>query len=152
MRCPVCNDENTKVVDSRESGEGFSVRRRRECEKCDHRFSTFEEVEILDLALVKRDGRKEPYSREKLESGLKKALQKRPLTPERFKALVGSIERDLQKIKKDEIASLEVGEIVMRHLRTFDSVAYIRFASVYRSFADLKTFQDELKKLAVNKE
>ena len=147
MRCPVCNADEDKVVDSRATADGFSIRRRRQCLGCDYRFSTFEEVEILDLALVKRDGRREPYSREKLESGLKKALQKRPVTPEGFKSLVSSIERDLQKLKKDEIVSREVGEIVMKHLRDFDTVAYIRFASVYKSFADLKTFQDELKKL-----
>ena len=152
MRCPVCNNDDTKVVDSRATTDGFSIRRRRQCSGCEYRFSTFEEVEILDLALVKRDGRNEPYSREKLERGLKMALQKRPFTFDRFKSLVSSIERDIQKLKKDEIPSSEIGEIVMSHLKAFDSVAYIRFASVYRSFADLKTFQDELKKLAVNKE
>lgn len=149
MRCPVCNFEDTKVVDSRMTSDGSSIRRRRECIECEYRFSTTEEMEILDLTLVKRDGRREPYLREKLESGLKKALQKRPCDAERFKALVAAIERDIQKLKKEEVGSEEIGEIVMTHLRAFDTVAYIRFASVYRSFADVQTFQDELQKLLV---
>lgn len=114
---------------------------------CEHRFSTIEEVEILDLMLLKRDGRRVPYVRGKLESGLKKALEKRSCDPERFRSLVGAIERDIQKLKKDEVSTTEVGEIVMRHLRTFDIVAYIRFASVYRSFADAQSFHDEVEKV-----
>lgn len=149
MRCPVCSFEDTKVVDSRITSDGLSIRRRRECMECEYRFSTVEEMEILDLALVKRDGRREPYLREKLEAGLKKALEKRPCDPERFRSLVGSIERDIQKLKKEEISSEEIGELVMARLREFDTVAYIRFASVYRSFADVQTFQDELQKLLV---
>src|SRR3989344_7326659 len=148
MRCPVCSHEETRVVDSRSAGDGFTIRRRRECEKCEYRFSTNEEVELLDLMVVKSDGRREPYMREKLESGLKRAMEKRPVTTERFKALVGSIERDIQKRKDAELTTREIGEIVMTHLRSFDSVAYIRFASVYRSFQDVETFQKELKKLA----
>lgn len=152
MRCPVCNHEDSKVVDSRITSEGLGIRRRRECMECEYRFSTVEEVEILDLAVLKRDGRREPYFREKLEAGLKRALEKRPCTPENFKSLVGGIERDIQKRKKDDISSEEVGEIVMAHLRAFDTVAYIRFASVYRSFADVKTFQAELDKLIAKEE
>ncbi|MBI4457620.1 transcriptional repressor NrdR [Candidatus Uhrbacteria bacterium] len=147
MRCPVCNFSDTKVVDSRMTGDGLRIRRRRECMKCGYRFSTFEEVEILDVSVVKRDGRREPYLREKLENGLRKALEKRPFTGERFKSLVGSIERDIQKKKKAELTSREIGEIVMKRLRQFDTIAYIRFASVYRSFTDVKTFQDEIDKL-----
>jgi transcriptional repressor NrdR len=152
MRCPVCNHEDSKVVDSRITSEGLGIRRRRECMECEYRFSTVEEVEILDLAVVKRDGRREPYLREKLEAGLKRALEKRPCTKDDLKTLVGGIERDIQKRKKDEISSEEVGEIVMAHLRSFDTVAYIRFASVYRSFADVKTFQAELEKLLAKEE
>ena len=152
MRCPVCNHAETKVVDSRMTSEGLAIRRRRECAKCGHRFSTVEEVEILDLSLVKRNGRREPYMRAKLEAGLTKALEKRPYTAERFKTLVGGIERDLQKTRASEVTSEDVGEIVMRHLRKFDAVAYIRFASVYRSFEDAKTFQRELDKLLAAKE
>ncbi len=150
MHCPVCSSEDTKVVDSRLSGDGYSVRRRRECEKCQNRFSTVEEMEILDLTLQKRDGRREPYSRSKLEAGLKKALEKRPCSADDFKALVGAIERDIQK-KKDLASTAEIGEIVMRHLRRFDPVAYLRFASVYRSFEDLDKFQEELDKMSARK-
>ncbi len=149
MRCPVCNFEDTKVVDSRITQDGLSIRRRRECMECEYRFSTVEETEILDLTLVKRNGRREPYQRQKLESGLRKALEKRPCEAEAFKSLAGSIERDIQKLKKAEISSEEIGEIVMEHLKAFDTVAYIRFASVYRSFADVATFQQELDKLLV---
>lgn len=147
MRCPVCTSEDTKVVDSRIAADGLGIRRRRECEACEYRFSTVEEVEILDLAVTKRDGRREPYLREKLEAGLRRALEKRPCTPDQFKSLVGGVERDIQKRKKDEVSSEEIGEIVMSQLREFDTVAYIRFASVYRAFADVKTFQEELDRL-----
>ena len=149
MRCPVCSFEDSKVVDSRGTGEGFAIRRRRECMSCEHRFSTVEEVELLDLSVVKRDGRREPYLREKLERGLKKALEKRPYSPDAFKSLIGTIERDIQRLKSDEVTSEDAGEIVMRHLRQFDKVAFVRFASVYRSFSDVKTFQDEVEKLLV---
>ena len=149
MRCPLCNFDDTKVVDSRIIADGLSIRRRRECMECEYRFSTVEGVEILDLTVVKRDGRREPYLREKMEVGLKKALEKRSNDPEEFRSLVGAIERDIQKKKKDEIESEEIGEIVMAHLRTFDTVAYIRFASVYRAFTDVKTFQEELDKLLI---
>ena len=147
MRCIVCNHKDTKVVDSREGQGGTSIRRRRECLKCKHRFSTLEEVEILDLAVVKRDGRREAYSREKMESGLRKSLQKRPVTAERFRELVGEIERDIQKTKKAELTSEQIGEIVMERLRSFDNVAYIRFASVYRAFEDVHGFHQALKTL-----
>ncbi|MBI2098906.1 transcriptional repressor NrdR [Candidatus Uhrbacteria bacterium] len=147
MHCPVCNNRDTKVVDSRMGGDGASIRRRRECEKCGFRFSTLEEVEIFDLAIIKRDGRREAYRREKIEAGLKLALQKRPYTSSDFQNLVAAIERDIQKKRKTEITSKEIGEIVMHRLKTFDKVAYIRFASVYRLFEDVKTFEKELKKL-----
>lgn len=148
MHCPVCDNQDTKVIDSRVSGDGLSIRRRRECVKCNYRFSTIEEGEIFDLTIIKRDGRKSPYLRDKLKKGLKRALEKRPTTEDNFKKLVGNIERDLQKKRKREITSKEVGEIVMKRLKRFDKVAYIRFASVYRSFEDVKTFQKELAKLS----
>ena len=151
MYCAVCNHKDTKVVDSRVSSDGASVRRRRECEKCGFRFSTFEEVELLDLTIVKRDGRRESYDRDKLTKGLVRSLQKRPFTDQRFQKLVHKIERDIQKKKRGQLTTQELGEIVMKHLKTFDKVAYIRFASVYRSFEDVETFQDELKKLAPKK-
>lgn len=129
------------------SGDGDSVRRRRECDKCGFRFSTSEEVELLDLTVVKSDGRREQYSREKLVRGLKRSLEKRPFSEAGLITLTKRIERDIQKKRKGQLTSVEIGEIVMAKLRTFDKVAYIRFASVYRSFEDVKTFEDELKKL-----
>lgn len=147
MKCPACYHADTKVVDSRVASDGLSIRRRRECLKCGFRFSTYEEIEILDLTIVKRDGGKESYSREKMVKGLKKALEKRPITEENFKKLVHAIERDLQILRKNEITSGEVGQIVMKELKKVDQVAYIRFASVYESFKDAHTFKRELSKL-----
>ena len=151
MKCPACLNSDTKVVDSRTASDGFSIRRRRECLKCSFRFSTYEEAEILDLSIVKRDGRKEAYTRDKLVKGLKRSLEKRPITNEAFKKLIHSIERDLQVTRKNEIPASQIGRIVMKHLKKLDKVAYIRFASVYESFEDLETFQEELDKLAKRK-
>ncbi len=150
MKCPICYSD-TKVIDSRVAPDGLSIRRRRECLKCSFRFSTYEEMEILDLVVVKRDGRKEAYSREKMVRGLKKSLEKRPITDDRFKKLVNSIERDLQKMRQNEITTHQVGQIVMKNLKKADQVAYIRFASVYESFKDVQTFHRELNKLLKNK-
>lgn len=147
MHCPVCSHTDTKVVDSRLSLDGTSIRRRRECGTCEYRFSTLEEIELLDITVVKRDGHREAYSREKLERGLRRALEKRQHIDAEFRSLVQSIERDIQRRKSSEITSADVGEIVMERLKTFDKVAYIRFASVYRSFEDVKTFRDELSDL-----
>ncbi len=126
------------------SAEGDSIRRRRECDKCGFRFSTSEEILLLDLVVVKRDGQREAYSKEKLIGGLKKALEKRPVTEAAFRSLVHGIERAIQRLSADEITSVRLGEIVMQHLKDFDEVAYIRFASVYRQFEDVETFQREL--------
>lgn len=145
MRCPACHNIDTKVTDSRLANEGMAIRRRRECVKCEFRFSTYEEVEILNLTVVKRDGRRDPYSREKLEIGLRKAFEKRPITHDAFKRLVGSIERDIQLRGRNEITSRQIGEIVMKRLKRVDPVAYIRFASVYRSFTDAESFWEELR-------
>ena len=134
-------------MDTRSSQDGLTIRRRRECDKCSYRFSTVEEIELLDIVVVKSDGRRESYMREKIERGIKQSLSKRPYTAEKFNRLLHSIERDIQKRKKREISSKDIGEIVMKHLRTFDKVAYIRFASVYRDFRDVKTFEKELKKI-----
>lgn len=151
MKCPVCYYEDTKVIDSRVASDGLSIRRRRECLKCGFRFSTYEEIEILDLSVVKRDGRKEIYSRAKLIKGLKRALEKRPVTDDKFKKLVNLIERDLQILRTNEVTSEQIGQIVMKRLKSVDQVAYIRFASVYQSFKDLQTFQKELNKLVKKK-
>lgn len=150
MQCPLCKSE-TKVLDSRATLEGQGVRRRRECLKCSFRFSTLEEARILDLIVVKRDGRREPYRREKLMRGLEIALRKRSHTSEAYDFLVRDIEMALQANKQSEITSSELGEIVMDNLCTFDKVGYIRFASVYRQFEDVQTFQKEISKLEENK-
>jgi len=149
MHCPVCRNKSTRVVDSRLAPDGSSVRRRRECEKpsCGYRFSTVEEVDLINITVIKRDTRREAYTRSKLTEGLKQALQKRPFTDAQFHSLVQKIERDIQKERSGEITSIRLGEIVMKHLRTFDKIAYIRFASVYHSFEDLKKFEEELQKL-----
>ena len=151
MKCPVCLTQDTKVNDSRLTEQGFAIKRRRECQKCGFRFSTYEQIEILNLTVIKRTGVKEPYQREKLERGLKRALEKRPYSQDQFKKLLNTIERDIQKKKKDEITSQFIGEQVMKRLKSFDKVSYIRFASVYRAFEDVKTFQKELEQLLDNK-
>lgn len=151
MKCPTCHNLDTKVVDSRVLEDNIAIRRRRECEKCGFRFSTMEEVEILNLKVVKRDGQEVPYDKEKLVVSLQKALEKRPITPERLKRITQALEQDIQKkSKNDKISSEEIGEIVMKHLRRADKVAYIRFASVYRDFEDIETFSEEVNKL-INK-
>ena len=150
MKCPVCLYQDTKVIDSRVASDGLSIRRRRECLKCGFRYSTYEEIEILDLNVVKRDGRKEVYNREKMVLGLKKSLEKRPITEDKFKKLINAIERDLQ-VKKPEVTTGQIGQSIMKHLKKVDQVAYIRFASVYQSFKDVQTFQRELNKLLRNK-
>ncbi|MFH1427903.1 MAG: transcriptional regulator NrdR [Patescibacteria group bacterium] len=151
MKCPICYYLDTKVVDSRAASDGLSIRRRRECLKCGFRFSTYEEVEILDLMIVKRDGSKESYDREKLTKGLKKALEKRAITEDKFKKLIHSIERDIQRLRKTEVTARQVGQIIMKHLKKVDQVAYIRFASVYESFKDAQTFRREVNKLLNSK-
>jgi transcriptional repressor NrdR len=148
MFCPKCQNEDTKVLDSRPVDEGSAIRRRRECEKCQFRFSTYEEMEILDLYVKKKDGRKELFSREKLERSIRLPMDKRPHTDETLKKLISSIEIEIQKKAKDaEIASTDIGEIVMKKLKKVDKVAYIRFAAVYRQFEDVDEFKEELKKL-----
>ena len=147
MFCPFCGHTDTKVIDSRLTEDGGAIRRRRECEKCGERFSTYEEMVLLNIMVVKRDDRKEAYEREKVEQGIKRALEKRPISQEGLRNLINRIERDIQVLRKEEIKSSEIGEIVMKELKTLDEVAYIRFASVYKSFKDVKSFERELKKL-----
>jgi len=147
MFCLFCGHTDTKVIDSRLTEDGGAIRRRRECEKCGERFSTYEEMVLLNISVVKRDGRKEAYEREKTEQGIKRALEKRPISHEEFRNLINRIERDIQVLRKEEIKSSEIGGIVMKELKTLDEVAYIRFASVYKSFKDVKSFERELKKL-----
>ncbi|MBT6254377.1 transcriptional repressor NrdR [Candidatus Uhrbacteria bacterium] len=146
MNCPICI-RDTKVVDTRLSSDGLGIRRRRECIECEYRFSTVEEVELMDLTIVKREGKRETYSREKLLKGIVRSLEKRPYTEAGLKTLMHSIEQDIQRTKQQELSSAELGDVVMERLRTFDKVAYIRFASVYRQFEDVQTFQRELNEL-----
>ena len=144
MKCLNCHHNETIVIDSRLCSDGFAIRRRRECLKCAFRFSTLEEVEILDLTILKQNGKRESYDRSKIESGLKKSLEKRPITVEKFKKLINQIEIDLQKLKTREIESSKVGDVIMKRLKRTDKVAYIRFASVYKSFEDAETFRKEI--------
>jgi transcriptional repressor NrdR len=147
MFCPVCNHQETKVIDSRLYSEGDGVRRRRECDSCGFRFSTNEQVELLDITVIKRNGRREPYDRAKIERGLRHSLEKRPFTEASFRSLLSAIERDIQRLKSSEITSAQLGEVVMDRLRHFDNVAFIRFASVYRQFEDVASFSKELEAL-----
>ena len=143
MKCVVCH-KDTKVLDSRLSSDGFRVRRRRECLKCGFRYSTNEEIEILDIMVVKRGGAREPYDREKLAHSIEKALHKRAYEKEDVRDLISNVERDIQSRKRREITSERIGVFVMKHLKRFDKVAYIRFASVYWQFADVHQFRKEI--------
>lgn len=147
MHCPVCNHKETKVVDSRVHNDGAAIRRRRQCEKCDYRFSTVEEMEMFGFTVVKRDGRRVPYEREKMLRGLERSLEKRAYTEAAFKKMLHNIERDIQKKRSGEVTSEQLGKIVMKHLKRFDKIAYIRFASVYQSFEDLEDLERELESL-----
>ncbi len=148
MRCPVCSHGETRVIDSRVTQDDSSIRRRRECDQCQFRFSTIEQMELLGLTVVKRNGHRESYAREKLERGIRRALEKRSYTETAFQLLLQGIELDLQRERNTEVTSARIGELVMERLRGFDKVAYIRFASVYRSFEDVETFQKALAQLS----
>jgi transcriptional repressor NrdR len=145
MHCPFCRAADTRVLDSRDSAEGTIIRRRRECESCKRRFTTYERVEELNPLVVKKDGRREAFDRDKLLSGLTKACEKRPVSVAQVEDLVTAIERRVQEGGEKEIASTAIGELVMERLHALDEVAYVRFASVYRSFRDIAEFMDELK-------
>lgn len=147
MRCPFCRHPETKVVDSRETKDKEVTRRRRECERCVARFSTYEEVEMFRLTVIKRDGRKEEYNREKIRGGLLRAFEKRPMSEEKLAKVLGNIEYDVSLKKVEELSSREIGKIVMEKVREIDDVAYIRFASVYKSFGSARSFEKELEKL-----
>jgi len=147
MYCPFCNETETKVIDSRLVSDGGQIRRRRECLSCHERFTTFEAAELLMPRIVKQDGTREPFNEEKLRSGFSRALEKRPVSVEDIEASITNIKRGLQSLGEREVKSLEVGERVMEALRNLDEVAYVRFASVYRSFQDLSEFQEEIDKL-----
>src|SRR5271156_5864092 len=151
MRCPKCGDQDDKVIDSRASREGATIRRRRECAKCGHRFTTYEEVEHEGLMVLKRDGRREEFSREKLLSGIKKACQKRPISPKAIYDLVDHIVAVVTEKFEGEVPGELVGKVVMEGLRELADVAYVRFASVYRRFQEATDFVSEVKKLEAAK-
>lgn len=148
MFCPFCSHSETKVTDSRDTNDGKAIRRRRECEKCKARFSTYEEVELLSLSVIKKDGRKEEYDKNKIKSGIMRALEKRPVSEEKIEKLLGDIEYEIQSREKCEITSKEIGKIVLEKLKDTDDVAYLRFASVYKSFGSAETFKKEAEKIA----
>jgi transcriptional repressor NrdR len=147
MRCPKCGCQDDKVIDSRASREGTTIRRRRECIGCGHRYTTYEEVEREGLMIIKRDGRREEFTRDKLLSGLKKACQKRPISEQVIEELTNSIVADVTNKYDREVPSMAVGERVMEGLRGLDKVAYVRYASVYRRFEEVTDFIQEVKKL-----
>src|SRR5436190_1743457 len=147
MRCPKCGCQDDKVVDSRASREGATIRRRRECSKCEHRFTTYEEIERENLMVLKRDGRHEEFSKEKLLSGIKKACQKRPISPKVIEDLVDKIVDEVTDRYEREVPGEVIGKLVMDGLRAIDEVAYVRFASVYRRFQEATDFVHEVKKL-----
>ncbi|MBQ5446749.1 MAG: transcriptional repressor NrdR [Lachnospiraceae bacterium] len=146
MKCPYCNRESTKVIDSRPV-EGNAIRRRRQCENCGKRYTTYERIENVPLIVIKKDMVREPYNRAKIEAGIISSCHKRPISMDRITNLVNDVENEIFSLDLKEISSTQIGEIVMDKLKDFDSVAYVRFASVYREFKDVNTFMDEIKKL-----
>lgn len=147
MRCPYCNHPESKVIDSRAAGEGLTIRRRRECLACGRRFTTFERIEEEPLIIIKKDGRREPFNRDKIVNGLRKACEKRPLSFEAVEKIANTVEQEIRKRNENEIPSSVVGELIMEKLKEIDEVAYVRFASVYRQFKDLDIFMRELEAL-----
>ena len=147
MKCPYCGEEDTRVIDSRPADDNSSIRRRRQCDVCKKRFTTYEKVEAIPLVVVKKDMTREPYDRSKIEKGVFKSCHKRPIPVAKINEVVDSIETAIFNLDAKEINSNVIGEIVMEKLKDLDAVAYVRFASVYREFKDVNTFMDELKKL-----
>ncbi|MCR5251381.1 MAG: transcriptional regulator NrdR [Lachnospiraceae bacterium] len=147
MKCPFCGHENTRVVDSRPADDNASIRRRRVCDECDKRFTTYEKVETIPLIVIKKDNAREAYDRKKIEAGVLRACHKRPISAEQITHLVDEVETEVFKREEKEVPSAVIGEIVMEKLENLEAVAYVRFASVYREFKDINTFMDELKKV-----
>ena len=147
MICPYCTGTETKVVDSRDTNDGKAIRRRRECEKCQARFSTYEEIEIMRLTVIKRDGSRQEYDRHKIEIGLRKALEKRPVSEDKINKAIGDIEYEIQAKEGSEISSKEIGKMILEKLKEIDDVAYLRFASVYKSFKSAESFRKEMEKM-----
>lgn len=147
MKCPFCGDDNTRVIDSRPADDNEAIRRRRQCDECGKRFTTYEKVETIPLIVIKKDKNRETYDRSKIESGVVRSCHKRPVSVDQIEACVDEVENRVFNLGVREIESKQIGEIVMDELRALDQVAYVRFASVYREFKDADTFMNELKKL-----
>lgn len=147
MKCPFCSNDDTRVIDSRSSDDNSTIRRRRQCDSCNKRFTTYEKIETIPLVVIKKDLTRETYDRSKIESGVFRSCHKRPVSAEAINACVDDIENTVFNKGVKEISSSEIGEIVMERLKNLDQVAYVRFASVYREFKDVNTFKDELEKL-----
>ena len=145
MKCPFCNHDNTRVIDSRPAEENNSIRRRRVCDECGKRFTTYEKVETIPLIIIKKDNNRETYDRSKIEAGALRACHKRPISAKQISQLVDEVETEIFNREEKEIPSAVIGEIVMNKLKDLEAVAYVRFASVYREFKDVNTFMDELK-------
>jgi len=150
MKCPYCNNPNTRVIDSRPSDENNSIRRRRQCDECSRRFTTYEKIETIPLVVIKKDNNREPYDRSKIEAGVFRSCHKRPISVDQINALIDEIETQIFNREEKEVPSHVIGEMVMEKLKNLDPVAYVRFASVYREFKDVNTFMEELKKLLGN--
>ena len=146
MKCPFCGLDNTRVIDSRPADDNSSIRRRRLCDECGKRFTTYERVEIMPLTVIKKDKTREPYDRSKMMSGILRACHKRPVSPRQISTMIDEIENQIFNREEKEIPTSVIGELVMDKLKSVDEVAYVRFASVYREFKDVSTFMDELKK------
>lgn len=147
MKCPFCGHEDTRVIDSRPAEDNNSIRRRRVCDECNKRFTTYEKVETIPLIVIKKDNNREPYDRKKIEDGVLRACYKRPVSAAQINGLVDAVETEIFSREDKEIPSALIGEIVMEQLKDLEAVAYVRFASVYREFKDVNTFMDELKKV-----
>ncbi len=147
MKCPFCSSDNTRVIDSRPADDNYAIRRRRSCDDCGKRFTTFEKVETIPLMIIKKDNNREPYDRSKIEAGVLRACHKRPVSANEIEKLVDAVETELYSMEEKEIPSSVVGELVMDKLKDLEAVAYVRFASVYREFKDVNTFVNELKKM-----
>lgn len=147
MKCPFCSSENIKVIDSRPAEDNNSIRRRRACDECGKRFTTYEKVETIPLIIIKKDNNRETYDRSKIEAGVLRACHKRPVSAQQITSLVDEVENEITAMEEKEISSQVIGEMLMNKLKNLDPVAYVRFASVYREFKDVGTFMDELKKM-----
>lgn len=147
MKCPYCNHADTRVIDSRPAEDGTSIRRRRSCDECGKRFTTYEKVETIPLIIIKKDNNREQYNRSKIEAGVLRACYKRPVSAEEIQRTIDAVETEIFKSEEKEISSNVIGELVMEKLKDLDAVAYVRFASVYREFKDVNTFMAELKKI-----